>query len=139
MNLAFQTLKKILPELNEKVVTPERMIQVFNERDITLHELPLEDAGCFVSKDGRDYVFLRQALNQVLYHETLLHEGVHALTSHPAPFLSRKHQLEADALSLVAMMPLSELPRLNRIKNSLDEETFILLERRNEVKERWSL
>ena len=139
MTLTYLQLKKILPELNEEIITPDRIFEVFQEKKIDFHELPLEGDGCYVTEEGKDYVFLRSAMRQLLFYKTLLYESVHALVHYPAPFLLWRHNLEAEVLSLIGMMPLSDLPRLNRIKNQLDEENYDLLMRRNKANEIWSL
>ena len=139
MNITYYLLKKILPELNRCVITVERILNVFFQRNIEYYELPIEGEGAFVTKDGRNYVFLRSALAQLLKHETILHEGCHALIHYPAPFLMNRHQLQADAFSLIGMMPLTELKHLNRLKHQLEPESFELLKRRNDVNRRWKL
>lgn len=139
MTLTYLQLKKILPELNEEIITPDRIFEIFQEKEIDFHELPLEGDGCFVTEEGKDYVFLRSAMRHLLFYKTLLYESVHALVHHPAPFLLWRHNLEAEVLSLIGMMPLSDLPRLNRIKNQLDDENYDLLMRRNKANEIWSL
>ena len=139
MKLAFSTLKKIIPELNERIITPKRILEIFRQRGIDFFELNIEDDGAFVTSDGRSFVFLKSILQQLVYHETLLHEGGHALIHYPADFLERKHQLEAEVFSLVGMMPLKDLPRLNRIKHQLDAESYELLKRRNKANSIWGL
>jgi len=101
MKLTFLQLKKIIPELNKKVITAERILQIFERRRIEFYELPLDSDGCYVTKEGRDYVFLRQRMHQLLYYETLAYEGVHALCHFPASFLLWRHNLEAEVLSLI--------------------------------------
>lgn len=139
MHLIFSILKKTLPELNREIITPARMIYVFYHRLIEFHELDMPDAGAFVTCDGKNYVFLKMALQQLIYHETILHEGCHALVHHPAPFLMWRHQIEAEVFSLVGMMPITNLRRLNKIRHQLEPESYELLMRRNKVNERWRL
>lgn len=139
MKLTFLQLKKIIPELNRQVVSAARILQVFKDRDVEYHELPLQGKGCYVTASGRDYVFLRDSLTSLLFHETLTYEATHALCHYPAPFLLWRHNIEAEVLSLVMMMPLADLPRLNRIKHQLDDESFELLKRRNKANEVWKL
>lgn len=139
MNITYLLLKKVLPELNRCVITVERILQVFCQRNIEYYEIPLEGDGAFVTKDGNNYVFLRSALTQLLKHETILHEGCHALIHYPAPFLLRRHQLQADIFSLIGIMPLADLKHINRLKHQLEPESFELLKRRNEVNRRWKL
>lgn len=139
MKLTLLQLKKMLPEINRRVITPARILQIFRQQNIEFCEIPMEGLGGCVSDTGREYVFLRNSLPHLLYHETLSYEGVHALSHHPAPFLRWRHDLEAEVLSLVFMMPLTDLPRLNRIKHQLDEESYELLERRNKANAVWRL
>jgi len=139
MLLAYSQLKKILPQLNESVITPEIIYKVFERRKISFYELPIEERGYYVTENGRDYVFLRHSLQQLLFHETLLYEGVHAICHFPVQYLLRRHTLEAEAFSLIGMMPLESLPRLNRIRHQLDAENYDLLLRRNKVAELWNL
>ena len=139
MNLTYRQLKKILPELNEEVITPERIFEVFREKEIEFYELPLDGDGCYASDDGREFVFLRSAMRGLLFHKTLIYEGVHAFCHYPAKFLLWRHNIESEVLSLLAMMPLADLPRLNRIKHQLDDETFELLEKRNKANDLWKL
>lgn len=141
MLLTFSLLKKIIPELNKKVITVERIIELLYQRRIEYHEIPLykEDDGAFITQDGQDYVFIRYALHQILKHETVLHEGCHAFMHVKAPFLQWRQQLEADVFSLVGMIPATELPHLNRIKHQLEPESYEMLMRRNRVKEMWKI
>lgn len=139
MKLTFLQLKKIIPELNKKVITAARIFQVFRERQIEYNEIKMQGAGAYVTEDGKDYVFLRDSLQAYLYHETLAYEGTHALCHYPASFLAFRHNLEAEVLSLVMMMPLSDLSRLNKIKHQLDDESYELLKRRNKAYEVWNL
>ena len=53
--------------------------------------------------------------------------------------MQSKQNLQSEVLSLVMMMPLADLPRLNRIKHQLDDESFELLMRRNRAAEIWHL
>lgn len=139
MNITFRILKNIFPELNEKVITSERIRQVFEERNIELLEVPMKGKGCYVSHENKDYVFLRYNLSSLIYHETLLYESVHALLHVPsAHFLKRQHDLEAEVFSLVMMMPLADLPRLNIIKYQLDAENYEYVEQRNKIHSIWN-
>lgn len=139
MNLTFRLLKEIFPELNKKVINRDRIYQVFKQRRIEYYDLPMEGRGGYVTDNGRDYVFLRNSLRGLLHHETLAYEGVHAFFHYPAEFLRRKHDLEAETLSLVMLIPKTDLPRLNKIKHQLDEESFELIERRNKANSIWRL
>lgn len=140
MNLAFLSLKRILPELNERVISPARIFEVFTERGIEFYELPFRHTnGCYITESGKEYVILKRALSQLLFHETLALEGAHALIHAPAPFLLRKQQLEAETLALVCVMPVTELPRLNRIKHQFDAESYELLMRRNKAHRIWQI
>lgn len=139
MNLTLLQLKKILPEINRKVITPARILQVLKEQSIEFFEIQMNDDGAYVTDAGREFVFLRRSLQHFLFHETLAHETVHALSHHPASFLFWRHQLEAEVFSLVFMMPLADLPRLNKIKHQLDDESYELLKKRNKANEVWHL
>lgn len=139
MKLTVLQLKKILPEINRRVITPSRILQIFKHRGIEFRELPMEGLGGCVTDAGREYVFLRTSLAHLLYHETLAYESVHVFSHYPASFLRRRHDLESEVLSLVFMMPLADLPRLNRIKHQLDEESYELLKRRNQAHKVWNL
>ena len=139
MNLTFSQLKKIFPELNRKKITPSQVLQVFAERNIELYEVRMEGRGACVTDSGREYIFLKESLTSLLYHETLCYEGVHALCHHPASFLRWRHNLQSEVFSLVMMMPKTDLPRLNRIKHQLDDESYELLQRRNKANEMWKI
>jgi hypothetical protein len=141
MLLAFDCLKKILPELNENAIPPERLINVLRERHVdVVDHLGIEENGYYyISKTGKEFVILKRAMCQLLMHETLAFEFTHASLHVPVEYLKRKHQLEAEAFSLICMMPLSDLPRLNRIKHQLDAESYDLLMKRNKVNEIWGL
>lgn len=139
MNLTFLALKRDLPELNVLEIYPPRILSVFEKKRIFFREVTMDDAGCYIYQNGKDYVFLRSAMAQLLYHETLCYESVHALAHHPAPFLLWRHNLEAAAMSLIGMMPITKLKELNRRKHELDDEHYRLLMDRNLVKERWKL
>ncbi|CAN5363258.1 hypothetical protein BH10ACI1_BH10ACI1_19370 [soil metagenome] len=56
-----------------------------------------------------------------------------------AKFLVWRFEIEAETLSLTMTMPLSDLPRLNRIRYQLDDESYDLLMRRNKINKLWSL
>lgn len=139
--LAFSSLKKILPELNSRVITTDRIFEILHARRIEFYELPFTTTnGCYaVDETKREYVILRRAMETLLFHETLCLESVHALLHSYAPFLLRKQQLEAETFALIAMMPQTDLPRLNRIKHQLDAESYDYLMRRNKANEIWHL
>ena len=139
MNLAFSALKKILPELNERVITPERILRVFLERNIEFYEIDLNKNGYYVLEQNQEYVFLKRALSQLLFHETLTHEMVHVGCHSFAPFLLRKNEIEAKTLALIGMMPETLLPQLVSDSHNLDGETYGLLKRRLRVLEFWRL
>lgn len=141
MKLALLRIKEFLPEINERVITPARIFEIFAERNITYCEADLQDSnGCYASAKGRDYVVLKRSLSYLLYYETLALETVHAiLHDASAAFLLQKHKKEAETLSLVAMMPEPDLPRLCREAGSLDAETYYLLKKRLRVLERWQI
>lgn len=139
MFLTYRRLKYFLPELNEQVITPERIFEVFESLKVECAEIPLSRNGYYAVSDGANYVFLKRAMTALLLHETLAHECVHLLVHYPAAFLLSKHELEAEAFALVAMIPRTDLPRLNRIKHQLDDESYELLKRRNKVSEIWKI
>lgn len=140
MILVFQKLKTIFPELNRAAISPKRIFEVFEKMKVVYVELPLERNGYYISDTKKDYVFLKSAMSQMLFHEVLAHETAHAFTSTPAArFLLWRFEIEAEALSLIMMMPLADLARLNRIKNQLDDESYDLLMRRNKIKSLWGL
>lgn len=142
MNLTFQVLKKYFPELNRKVITRERIVQVLGKIGIPVYELPMEGRGAYVhdTEDKKDYVFIKYNLSSLIYHETLAYEGVHALCHVPAAtFLKSKHELQSEVLSLVMMMPATELPRLNRIKHQLEPESYEMVQKRNQIKSFWRI
>lgn len=139
MNLAFRALKKFLPELNERIICPEDLFDLYERLDIEFYEIPLQGNGYYIREGGSDYIFLKYFLRQLLRHETILHETVHALIHYPFEYLTRKQNLEAEVFALIGMMPISELPKKIRIKDSLDPEEYELLERRLKVVEIWGL
>lgn len=139
MNLIFLALKRSIPELNEQVVPPSRILEVLAEKGIPMMEIPMKELGSYVRKDKQDFVFIKAALAQLVHHETLAYEASHAITHVPADFLARRHNLEAEAMSLICMIPATDLPRLNRIKHQLDPESYELLKRRIEIKKIWNL
>lgn len=137
--LTYLRLKQFLPELNIKIITPEKILNVLRLHNIEYAEIAMRGRGCYVNKDGKDYVFLKSAMTQFLHHETLSYEAAHALTHFPADFLFWRHNLEAEVLSLICMIPKTHLKRLNRIKHQLDADTYDLLMKRNLSQERWKL
>lgn len=141
MIVAFQLLKKIFPELNKKVIGKERIIEVFSRRNIQYLEVPMEGLGAYfhISSDKTDYVFIKYNIQGLLYHETLAYEGVHAFCHIPAPFLLSKNNLEAEVLSLVMLMPETDLPRLNRIKHQLEPDSYEMVIKRNQIKAMWKI
>lgn len=139
MNLTYLQLQKIFPEINIRKITPVRILEMFDKKNISYFELPMEGRGGCLTDGGREYVFIKRSLQNLLYHETLAYESVHALCHAPAPFLRWRHNLQSEIFSLVFMMPLADLPYLNRIKHQLDEESFELLLRRNKANEIWKL
>lgn len=141
MNLTFTLLKKYFPELNRKIISRERITQVLIKKNIGIFEIPMNGRGAYVRSlpDGAEFVFLKYNLQSLIYHETLAYEGVHALCHIKADFLEARQNLQSEVFSLVMMMPKTDLPRLNRIKHQLDDETYELLKRRNTAAERWQL
>lgn len=142
MNLTFQLLKNHFPELNEKVIERERIVEVLGRKGIPVFDVPMAGKGAYVRdlRDGAEYVFIKNNLESLLYHETLCYEGTHALCHVPAAkFLERRQNLQAEVFSLVMMMPLKDLPRLNRLKHEFDADVYERLKRRNQVKEMWRI
>lgn len=141
MNLIVASLQRYLPELNKQVILPTRILEVFGEQAIEHYLINMRGAGasCYDTDTGRQYVFLNCTLRGILYQETLSYEAVHALCQHPAPFMKWRHEIEAEFIALVMMMPETDLPRLNRIKDQLDEESYEYLKRRNKGREIWKI
>ena len=142
MNLTFHILKKRhFPELNEKVITRERIIQVLSKIPVPVFDIPMIGRGAYVHDrtDGAEFVFIKYNLQTLIQHETLAFEAVHALCHVKADFLLSRQNLQSEVLSLVMMMPKTDLPRLNRIKHQLDDESYELLMRRNRAAEMWHL
>lgn len=140
MILTYLQLQKIFPEINRARILPSRIVSALVKRNIEFHTVPhLEELGTCVTLAGQEYVFLTDAISGLLYHETLAYEAIHAFSHVPAPFLRWRHNLESHVMSLVFMMPLAELRRLNKIKGHLDAESYELLKKRNEANERWKL
>jgi len=142
MNLTFRTLKKYFPELNRRTITRERISQVLKAVGVSVFEIPMEGRGAYVidRTDGSEYVFIRQGLRGLLGHETFAYESTHALCHDPgAKFLKWRHDLQAEVFSIVMMIPATDLPRLNRIKNQLDEESYELIKKRNHIKAVWKI
>ena len=141
MNLTFQSLKRYFPELNKKIITRERIIKVLSKRNIPVFDMPMRGRGAFVRdcSDGAEFVFIKYNLQTLIQRETLAYESVHALCHVKADFLESRQNLQSEVLSLVMMMPKCDLPRLNRIKGSLDSESYELLMRRNRAAEMWQL
>lgn len=143
MNVVFRLLKtKYFPELNEEPVGVDRIIEVLDRIGTNFFRLPMEGKGAYVvdTEDKSEYVFISDAIRNLLDHETVAYEGVHAFAHIPsAKFLERKNNLEAEVISLIMMMPVTDLPRLNKIKHQLDEESYEYLERRNKAYDLWEL
>ena len=130
MNLAFSRIKQIIPSFNERVVSPTDLLRIFHERGIQYAELELNQNGYYVLHNGIDYVFIKERIKDLLYHQILCHEGVHALIHFPASFLLRKQQKEAEALALIAMIPITDLNYWLSIAGSLEKDEYELVERR---------
>lgn len=140
MKLAYESLKNILPELNEKVVTSDRLLSVCDARGVEVCERVQKPLGVYVVCGKDEYILIRSLLTRILFHEVLAHETVHACLHEPAAeFLARKQQLEAEALSLVCLMPRTELPRLARTAGSLSAEQFDQFRRRLRIIEVWDI
>lgn len=142
MHFTFELLKtKYFPELNVKVIGEDRIIEVFNKIGVLYYEVQMKGKGAYVREieDKTEYVFINRSLKTLLKHATLAYESVHALSHVPAAFLESKQNLEAEVLSLIMMIPRTDLERLNRIKHHLDDESYDYLMRRNKVAEMWKL
>lgn len=141
MNLTFQLLKRYFPELNRRVISRERIIKVLSKIGVPVFDIPMLGRGAYVRdiSDGSEYVFIKYNLQTLIRHETLAYESVHALCHVKADFLEDKQNLQSEVLSLVMMMPKTDLPRLNRIKHQLDDESYELLMRRNRAAEVWKI
>ncbi len=139
MILTFDCLKRILPELNETVISPERILAKLAALNVKVFDAAIEENGYYITTAKRDYIFLKNGMAHLIYHETLAHEFSHFGCHYPADFLRRKHQLEAEMMSLICMMPLTNLSRLNAVRHQFDNENYDLLMRRNKGFEVWSL
>ncbi len=141
MNLAVASIKRYLPELNKKVVSTGRILEVFGYHAIEFYIAKMEGRGCCVTDTDteRQFVFLNYTVRGVLFHETLGYEATHILIHEPAPFMKWRHEIEAEFIALMMMMPLTDLPRLNRIKHQLDDESYEYFMRRLKGRELWRM
>lgn len=141
MKLTFVSLQRYFPELNKEVISPRRVMEVFGEHAIEFYILGMDGRGSSATDTdtGQQYVFLSDTLRGVFYNETLAYETVHAFCHYPAKFMKWRHDLEAEFLALVMMMPATDLPRLNRVKHHLEAESYDLLVKRNRGKEIWKI
>lgn len=139
MLLTYKRLKELIPFLNERVVTPEDLYAVFDRLGIHYFERKMRKNGYYVRADGEDYVFIKRGLETILAHETLAHEGGHALTQIPEKDLESRNQLQAEAFALICLMPVGTFRNLSRTADALEGEEYELLKRRNEVWNRWRI
>jgi Zn-dependent peptidase ImmA (M78 family) len=139
MRLAFEKIKSLLPALNIRPLTESDFWFAAERYDIQVFEIPLKKNGYYVFEDEQDYIFLRATLKGILWLETANHELMHALLHHPDEGIHDRQQQEADALALIAMMPIGILESLSHSEGSLDREHYELLQKRLEVFKRWNL
>lgn len=109
MNLSLPKLTRVLPALNKRVLTESDFWQVCAAREIEVVERRMNKKGYYVPHQCGDLIFIDSRLKSFYWLEVAYHELFHALLHYPAPFLSGKHQFEADAFMIMALCTLESL------------------------------
>lgn len=102
----YNLIKEAIPEFNVHCVTADRIFSIVEERRIEMIEKKQVKPGYHVWDEGEDYIFIKITLNGLKWLEAAMHELIHAIAQVPLDFMHRKQQLEARALSIIALIPL---------------------------------
>lgn len=103
---AYNLIKDAIPEFNVHCVTADRIFSIVEERRIEFIEKRQIKPGYYVHDEGEDYIFIKATLNGLKWLEAAIHELIHAICHIPINRLHRKQQLEARALSIIALIPI---------------------------------
>jgi hypothetical protein len=130
---AFQAIKAIIPEFNERVVDLDRILSIIEQLKTEYHEMKMKRDGYHVWDEGQDYIFIKKTLTGLKKHEATAHEGIHAMISVPIEALHSKQQCEANVLSVIALIPLPFLKDRWWLEENPSEYAFQLWKERQRI------
>ncbi|MEW6361719.1 MAG: ImmA/IrrE family metallo-endopeptidase [Acidobacteriota bacterium] len=117
----LKTIKKFLPEFNQRPVTEDDLWRVFKQCGIIVRNVPLLVDGYCGFHHGRHYILLNDRLPPRRWLFTACHELSHYLFDVPkteGEFLFRNSGADtarekfADAFACICLLPFPELVRL---------------------------
>lgn len=109
MNLSKPKLTKIFPEFGIRSYDSDYFWHVVEWRKFQVAEMKLKKRGYFTPHIDGDLIFINSKLRDFLWLCVAYHELVHAILHYPSPFLSGKHQFEANAFSIMLICTLDDL------------------------------
>lgn len=109
MNLAISRIKQLIPHFNEEALTEKDFWFLCEQENIRVVEADLIVDGFYFSDGRRSHIFLNSALRGVFWLENAFHEIAHHFL-HTPPGCER-HETEARAIALIAILPRHDLEK----------------------------
>ncbi len=109
MKYFYSQMKKLIPKLNEQPLTEAALLEICEQLQAKVYDLPLENQGYYVRRGSDKFIFLKKSLGYLRRLETFSHETAHLATHEPCHFLEFRHEQEAYAFALIALIPLESL------------------------------
>ena len=114
MLLTLHQMQKRIPQLNRTALTDLDFWRISRREKIIVREIALAVNGYYEQYRGRHYIILNRDLRGVVWLQTAFHEMFHYfLHSGSRTFFNNggdsKPEKEADALALIALIPLPVL------------------------------
>lgn len=125
MELSYTKILTVFPKFNQIALTEKDFWRTAKKQKIVVREIPLTIDGYYQKKRGRHYILLNNRLTGIRWLHTAFHELCHYFLDVPEDLgdytlyrdLSKKptkREKIADALSLIAVLPLPELEKITK-------------------------
>lgn len=135
MDIAYARIKQIFPQFNEIALTDCDFWRKACLERIIVKEEPLLIDGYYEKKKGKHYILINRSLRGVRWLHTAFHELFHFYLDAPVGDeeiklcrskmqIRTKQETVADALALIAVMPMLELEKL--MKEDLTDNQYLM-------------
>lgn len=101
MNLSKPNITTTFPDFCKRSYDSDYFWRVVEWKKYEVAEIKLKRRGYYTPHTDGDIIFINSKLRDFLWLCVAYHELVHALLHFPSPFLSGKHQFEANAFSIM--------------------------------------